>query len=52
MAGVKCPGVGLTTPRRPPKSSSKGGRMPVDYLKTALVTLFVTLDPPGLAPVS
>ncbi len=25
--------------------------MPVDYLKTALVTLFVTLDPPGLAPV-
>ena len=25
--------------------------MPLDYLKTALVTLFVTLDPPGLAPV-
>ena len=25
--------------------------MPVDYLKTALVTLFVTLDPPELAPV-
>ena len=25
--------------------------MPLDYLKTALVTLFVALDPPGLAPV-
>ncbi|MGO4869973.1 MAG: MarC family protein [Roseiarcus sp.] len=25
--------------------------MPLDYLKTALVTLLVTLDPPGLAPV-
>src|SRR5271157_6231215 len=25
--------------------------MPLDYLKTALVTLFVTIDPPGLAPV-
>ncbi len=25
--------------------------MPFDYLKTALVTLLVTLDPPGLAPV-
>ena len=25
--------------------------MPLDFLKTALVTLFVTLDPPGLAPV-
>ena len=24
--------------------------MPLDYLKTALVTLLVTLDPPGLAP--
>jgi multiple antibiotic resistance protein len=25
--------------------------MPLDYLKTALATLFVTIDPPGLAPV-
>ncbi len=25
--------------------------MPLDYLKTALVTLLVTLDPPGLAPI-
>ncbi|HYA72361.1 MAG TPA: MarC family protein [Roseiarcus sp.] len=25
--------------------------MPLDFLKTALVTLLVTLDPPGLAPV-
>lgn len=25
--------------------------MPIDFLKTALVTLLVTLDPPGLAPV-
>ena len=25
--------------------------MPLDYLKTALVTLFVTIAPPGLAPV-
>lgn len=25
--------------------------MPLDYLKSALVTLFVTIDPPGLAPV-
>jgi multiple antibiotic resistance protein len=24
--------------------------MPIDFLKTALVTLLVTLDPPGLAP--
>lgn len=25
--------------------------MPLDFLKTALVTLLVTLDPPGLAPI-
>jgi multiple antibiotic resistance protein len=25
--------------------------MPIDFLKTALITLLVTLDPPGLAPI-
>ncbi len=25
--------------------------MPIDFIKTALITLLVTLDPPGLAPV-